>query len=157
MKSALGIRLATSHDDVPALINLSREASKLSRFGDEKFKESNVVTFFDEALSHPKSNGIILAEGNGEVIGCLIATASRLLFADAIFAQSVFFFVRESSRASIAAIQLLKAYEIWARNRKAIEASIHITMDSDASPAVARFLKRKGYSSAGENMYCQLA
>lgn len=150
---AVVIRLMTDESDISTLVALGREASAQSRYANAPFREERLVTFFRDALQLPKTNGILLAEREGEVVGCLFANASRLLFADVVSAQALFFYVRSSARASRAAIRLLKAYEVWARNRRAVELNIHITTGAENGQSIARLLARKGYRSAGRNMY----
>lgn len=151
------IRLANADGkDIEELVRLAREGNQASRYRSHRFSSDTLEAFFRDSVNHPKTHGFLLAEREGEIVGCLFATASRLMFADAVVAQTLFFFVQESARNSTAAVRLLKGFEVWAKNRNAREISIHITMGVDSSPAVSRFLKRKGYLGDGMNMYCEL-
>lgn len=151
----IALRLASTEADVDAILGLCRLAHAESRYAKLPFGMVRMRLMGLKMLKEPKTSGLIMAERDGELLGCLIATANRFLFADAVYASAALFFVKPEARASRAAILLLKGFAEWARARGAVEASIHVTSGLRVEE-VSRFLARKGFQASGANYHLEL-
>ncbi|MEO0963079.1 MAG: hypothetical protein AAFY01_11730, partial [Pseudomonadota bacterium] len=116
VSSSVRVRLIT-RDDMDTLLRLYRAAHEFTTYRDLPFDDQQVIDATWHALANPKTHGVILAEAAGEATGVLYVHASRLLFTDVISAQAIVFWVSLEARASRTAIQLLNAFEAWARYR----------------------------------------
>lgn len=150
--SALRIRLAESEADIDAILALCRLAHAESRYARFPFGMVRLRAMGLRMLRDRETNGLIVAQQGGEIVGCLIAAASRLIFADAVAASAMLFFVKPEARASRAAAALLGGYGRWAKSRGAVEATIHVTSGLRTGELGA-FLRRKGFRASGENFY----
>lgn len=144
------VRMITS-DDMSTLLRLYRAAHAFTTYRDLPFDDEQVINATWHALANPKTHGVILAEAAGEATGVLYVHASRLLFTDIVSAQAIVFWVSMEARASRTAIQLLKAFEAWAKNRKAAELQLHVTTGAANAMSVGKLFERKGYTYTGGN------
>lgn len=151
----IALRLASTETDVDAILGLCRLAHAESRYARLPFGMVRMRALGLNMLKSPKTSGLIMAERDGELLGCLIATANRFLFADAVYASAALFFVKPEARASRAAVLLLNGFAQWANARGAVEAGIHVTSGLRVEE-VSRFLTRKGFQASGENFYLEI-
>lgn len=149
------VRMITEKD-MDTLLRLYRAAHAFTTYKELPFDDQQVIDATWHALANPKTHGVILAEAGGEATGVLYVHASRLLFTDIVCAQAIVFWVSLEARATRSAVQLLKAFEAWARNRKASELQLHITTGADNSTDVGKLFVRKGYTYTGGNYSVRL-
>lgn len=154
-RAPMRIRLAQTEADIDALLALCRLAHAESRYAKLPFGMVRMRAVGLKMLRAPETNGLLMIERGGEAVGCLIASATRLLFADAIAASAMLFYVKPEARASRAAVALLMGFSQWAKARGAVEATIHVTSGL-RQEEVSYFLKRKGFIASGENFYLEL-
>jgi len=144
------VRMITEAD-METLLRLYRAAHAFTTYRDLPFDDQQVIDATWHALANPKTHGVILAEAGGEATGVLYVHASRLLFTDMVSAQAIVFWVSLEARATRSAVQLLKAFEAWARNRNASELQLHITTGASNAMNVGKLFIRKGYTFTGGN------
>lgn len=154
-RAPVTLRLGSSEADVDAVLALCRLAHAESRYARLPFGMVRMRMLGLNMLKSPKTSGILMAERDGELLGCLIATAARHIFSDALYASAALFYVKPEARASRAAVALLEAFAHWARERGAVEASIHITSGM-RQDEIGRFLERQGFASSGANYHLEL-
>jgi len=149
------VRLIT-RDDMDTLLRLYRAAHARTTHGDIPFNDQQVIDATWHALANPKTHGVILSEAGGEATGVLYVQASRLIFTDIICAQAIVFWVSLDARATRSAVQLLRAFEAWAKNRKATELQLHVTTGAPNAQQVGKLFERKGYVHTGGNYAVRL-
>ncbi|WP_428481675.1 N-acetyltransferase family protein [Pyruvatibacter mobilis] len=149
------VRLITP-DDVGTLLRLYKAAHARTTYGHIPFDDQQVIDATWHALANPKSHGVILSEAGGEATGVLYVQASPLIFTDIICAQAIVFWVSLDARATRSAVQLLRAFEAWAKNRNAQELQLHVTTGAPNAEQVGRLFERKGYRWTGSNYSCAL-
>lgn len=149
------VRMITP-DDMDTLLRLYRAAHAFTTYKDLPFDDQQVIDATWHALANPKTHGVILAEAGGEATGVLYVHASRVLFTDVICAQAIVFWVSLEARATRSAVQLLRAFEAWGKNRNASELQLHVTTGAANSMDVGKLFRRKGYSYTGGNYSTRL-
>lgn len=148
--SQVRVRMITEKD-MDTLLRLYRAAHAFTTYRDLPFDDRQVIDATWHALANPKTHGVILAETGGEATGVLYVHASRLLFTDIICAQAIVFWVSLESRATRSAVQLLRAFEAWGKNRNASELQLHVTTGATNAMNVGKLFVRKGYTFTGGN------
>ena len=151
----LRLRVAESEADLDAILELGRLSHAEGRYAHLPFGKVRMRAMGLAAMKDTERNLLLLAEQDGEPVGCVVASAMPFLFTDATFCAATLFFVKPEARASRIALHLLGAYAQWAKTRGAVEATIHVTSGRRMA-AVGRFLTRKGFRLAGGNYYLPL-
>jgi len=148
------VRLGKGEEDGKSIYSLCALAHKESRYRHLSLDEEGLRKQIDHDINATNTNGIILAErigpdGKPEVLGLLSAVAGKLSFANVISCSALIFFIHPDARNSRAAILLLKAFEKWAKNRRAYEIAIHVTMGREDDARVSVLLDRYGFANSG--------
>lgn len=85
-----------------------------------------------------------------KVVGTLIGVLEQQIFSDLITASVMHYDVLPEARTGGWAVRLLKAFELWAKNRNAIEIALGVN-SGDSDGRTAAFLTRFGYQQVGGN------
>jgi len=155
------VRLAKGAADEEAIFLLCEQAHYESKYAALTLDEPGLRRQINHDINATRTNGIILAEreradGEREIVGLLSAVGGKLSFAHVISCSALIFYIQPDARNSRAALLLLKAFEKWAKNRKAYEMAIHVTMGRADDARVSQMLERKGFSSGGGGSHFKL-
>ncbi len=93
----------------------------------------------------------MLSFSDAKCIGCFVGSIEPYYFSDECAAQDIAFFVSKDSRGSIAAIELINAYEEWAIKQgvKHIHLSQGTAINIDKTE---KFMSAIGYTKIGANV-----
>lgn len=151
------IRSATVAD-VPALVHLGKRMHAITRFKVFNFDEARVAKALHDALTLGRSRYvcIVAEDGQGQVVGGLLAVLEQHIFSSLLTASVMHYDVLPEKRMGGHGVRLLKAFEQWCRNRKVVEVNLGINSLAEMD-SVGRFVRKMGYSKVGENFVRTLA
>jgi len=137
--------------DLPQLIALGARMHALTRFRDQPFEPAQLRASFEHLLERGDGRyAFLVAESAGRVAGGLIGVMERQIFTAVATASIMHFDVLPEHRMGGHAVRLLRAFERWARNRKAFEISFGTNSGVEIE-TLRRFATRMGYAKVGEN------
>jgi GNAT superfamily N-acetyltransferase len=145
------IRFATV-EDIPALVEGGRSMHALTRFRDQPYNEEKVAKAFNKLIlrGHGKYVYLVAEDAKDNIVGALIGLVEQQIFSDCFTASIMHYDVLPEARMGGYAVRLLKAFEQWAKNRKAIEINFGINSGTEYE-TIGRFAQRMGYAKVGEN------
>lgn len=145
------VRFATPQD-VPALVALGKRMHAITRFRHFVYDEARVAQSLDAAITESKNRYVCLVseDGQGKVVGVLLAVLEQHIFSDQLTASIMHYDVLPESRIGGWGVRLLRAFEMWARNRKVVEVSFGINSGAEHA-LVGRFATKMGFEKVGEN------
>jgi len=145
------IRFATLQD-VPALVEGGSRMHALTRFRHQPYNAQKVAQAFVDLITQGQGKYVFLVadSGDGKVAGALIGVMEQQIFSDAWTASVMHYDVLPEARMGGHGVRLLKAFEQWARNRKAFEITFGINSGVELDK-LGRFATRLGYAKVGEN------
>lgn len=161
-KSRVGVRLAgNTPEDIDAVVRLISEAVGESRYKDLPFSEDHLREFVQSGVQASKLFGFILAErslrdGGKSGIGVVCAMAGMLPFADVVSCGTLLFYVTPSARSPRVAALLTESFKRWSQNRRAYEATFHVTMGSSNDNRVSKLLELYGFVPSGGSHFKDL-
>ena len=134
-------------DDLPQLLELSREMHQAGVYADYPMDEARVMYILTRLIEVPEALSIGY-EAKGEVVGALLGEVVQDLWIDVQVAVDHAFYVRAADRGSRAGIMLLRAFENWANKNGAdvLRPVVYAGVDNKAADDV---LRRMGYNAAG--------
>jgi GNAT superfamily N-acetyltransferase len=151
------IRHATLQD-LDGLTELGRRMHALTRFKHLEFSAQRLKASLAELISHGRGKAVVLAaeDAGGRVVGVLIGVLERHIFSDQLMASIMHFDVLPECRMGGYGVRLLRAFELWAANRKVVEVSFGVN-SGEHLETVGRFARRMGYGTVGENYVKHIA
>jgi len=158
VESAVRISAATP-DDLEAIIALTQQAHGESRYAAYPYAQVRLRRYVSQLLGDAEGRQarIFLARVNGDVVGMAAASASPLIYSTAVVVSTMLFFVVGSHRGGSVPPRLLKALEGWAREKDAVEISVHVTRGEDeGAERINAFFRAKGFEASGENLHLKL-
>jgi GNAT superfamily N-acetyltransferase len=145
------IRLATI-DDLPDLVEGGSRMHALTRFKSIPFSAQKTAQSFAALIRHKSGKYLFLVAENseGKVVVCLIGVIEQPIFAEVFAATVMYIVVLPESRMGGYAVRLIRAFELWAKNRNAVD--IQIGSNSGvAMDKAAELLGKLRYEKVGEN------
>jgi L-amino acid N-acyltransferase YncA len=107
------IRMATAHD-LPAIVRCGREMHDTTDYALLDFDPDRVVQTFTELMA--QSQFVAVAENiNGDVVGGMAGRCFQSWFGKDMIAADIALFVHSDARGGIMAVQLIKAFTVWAK------------------------------------------
>lgn len=148
------IRFAT-RDDIPACIEGGRQMHAVTRFAAYNYNAErvaqNLLAVIDTGQNGKGTHCFFVAEdGEGQIIGALIACVERHFFSDQLVASIIHYDVLPERRMSGAGLRLLTAFRKWAENREVFEICAGVNSGTDLG-RIDKFLKRLGFRLTGGN------
>lgn len=134
-------------EDIPKITDLAEEMHPEGDYADVPFCREMYEDFLRIAIAQD-TYAVFLYETGGEITGGLMASVFCYLFSPRLQAADMGFFVKKKYRGSMAAPQLVKAYEQWARDKGALKIRLDV---STADTKAGAFYERMGYSCVGGN------
>lgn len=157
---SVSFRVVTEHADIPALINLAREAHEESRFAYIPFSPEKVHRIATMAIKDPRRHGVFLAERKGTPVGFSFCSIGEYhIGSDVLIATINNINVTKSVRSRLtggrAALGLFQGIKSWATLREAEEIILHVTSGVSIG-GIHRFAGRLGYTLSGGNYFKKL-
>ena len=150
----MAIRFAKIQD-IPDLVQLGQRVHALSRFRSMAYDAQRVTQALQAAFEKPDSRYVcfVATDKADQVAGGLLAVLERHIFNDQISASIMHFDVLPEKRSAGYALRLIKAFEVWCKNRKIAEINFGINSVDDAQELarLGRFATRLGYRKIGES------
>lgn len=145
------IRFATL-EDIPALVEGGCRMHALTRFRDQPYNATRTAQAFASLITQGKGKyAFLVAESSDRrVVGALIGVMEQQIFSDVHTASVMHFDVLPEARMGGHGVRLLKAFEQWAKNRRAFEICFGVNSETDVE-RLGRFARRMGYQCVGEN------
>lgn len=144
------IRFAQA-SDMPHLLELGRRMHQLTRFRSHPFEPGRLQASLEHLLGSPDGRyAFLVAESAGRAVGALIGVMERQIFSAVDTASVMHFDVLPEFRMGGHGVRLLRAFERWARNRRAFEISFGTNSGIEID-TLRRFALRMGYAKVGEN------
>ncbi|MEQ9143976.1 MAG: GNAT family N-acetyltransferase [Parvibaculaceae bacterium] len=150
---------AAGPDDIEAIIALIRQAHAESRYADYPFAQVRLRRYTSQVLGDTdgRQARVFLAKAGGRTVGMAAASATPLIYSTAIVVSTMLFFVEEKYRGGSAPARLLAALTAWAREKQAVELSVHVTRGLDeGAERINAFFRAKGFEASGENLHLKL-
>ena len=146
------IRFATV-EDIPALVALGKRMHAITRFSRFEYRGDRVAKALHDAFEKGAGRYVCLVaeDGRNQVAGVLLAVLERQIFSELLTASVMHYDVLPEKRMGGYGLRLLKAFEMWAANRKVAEISFGINSGTEAESA-GRFALRMGFEKVGENV-----
>lgn len=116
-----------------------------SPYDDLTMDEDKVVELIDSFLNGDRNQRIvILALEDDQPIGMIAGVTSEMLFSRDKIASEMMWWIEPEHRGSRAALQLLDAYEFWAKKvgAKVVQLS---SVDTEHADRLDRLYKKRGY------------
>lgn len=139
-------------DDIPALVEGGRRMHALTRFRCFTYDAERVARGFADLIQRGQGKYVVLVAEDAQraVVGALVGVLEQHIFSEQLVASIMHFDVLPERRMGGYGLRLLKAFEQWAKNRKAVEINFGINSEDAESP-VGRFARKMGYVKVGEN------
>ncbi|MCF3974142.1 GNAT family N-acetyltransferase [Paracoccus salsus] len=152
-RGTLSFRVVTQHADIPAFLELAREAHRESRFSYIPFSADKVAKIAGLALKDDKRHGIFIAARGYVPVGFAYCTLGEYhIGTDVLIATIHNINVSREERQRLAggraALGLLNRVKSWARARGASEILFHVTSGIKLE-RTHRLAKRLGYATIG--------
>lgn len=154
------VRAATV-DDIPAIIAMGQalhaESPRYSRLSFSVKKVDKLLREMTEGtLISDAPGGVFVAEKEGQVIGVLGGYVTQPFFSDDKIATDYTFYIQPGHRRKgRAAVQLIRAFEVWARDNGATDIIPGTTTMIDAD-ATVRLYEKLGYVKYGYTLIKRL-
>ena len=138
--------------DMPSLLILGERMHALTRFRSHPFERERLAQTLGGIITQGQGKYALLVAANTheEIVGVLLGVMEQHIFSPGWCASVMHYDVLPEARGGGYAVRLLKAFEQWARNRKAIEINLGINSGGDFE-RVGKFASRMGYNKIGEN------
>lgn len=141
-------RAATPQDITPRGLDLVKEATSETSWGDEPFCPVRSLETLTDMIASP-SDLVAVAEDGDDLAGVIIGTMYPAMFAPTMSASMCVWYVRPRYRGGWAAYRLARIYRDWARLMGATTA--HFEVNSGVNNELAGKLARKlGFRHIGE-------
>lgn len=141
------IRLITK-EDVDYVVGLGIEMHKESRYSKFPLDIYKCKALVYEAIKNPKQYCAYLYEENGVIEGFFLGYVNEFYFGNEIIAQDLGLFVRKSRRGCMAALNLIKKYEAWAKDVCADEIQLGLTTGVDHD-RTSKLYEKLGFLASG--------
>lgn len=147
----MAIRFATAQD-IPALVALGKRMHAITRFNRFEYRGDRVAKALHDAIDKGAGRYVCLVaeDGGKQVVGALLAVLERQIFSELLTASVMHYDVLPEKRMGGYGVRLLKAFELWAANRRVAEIAFGINSGSEAEN-VGSFAKKMGFEKVGEN------
>ena len=150
------IRFANT-DDVPGMVALGQRMHAITRFKHFTFDGERLAQALRAALTDGKNRYtfFVAIDSQGKLVGVLLAVLEQHIFSSQLTASIMHYDVLPESRMGGWGVRLLRAFELWARNRQIFEISFGINSGAEQE-SVGRFAQKMGFEKVGENFVKEL-
>lgn len=136
--------------DIEAAISLGARMHKESVYRDFDYDKQKCGQLLYRCLSNPDTHFAMVTETDGKLTGMLLGYISEHYFGRDLIASDYLWYVLPEHRGSRAGLQLLIAFQDWAKVRNAAEVYMGISSGLHAEKTGA-LLTKIGYDVVGGN------
>ncbi len=138
--------------DVPGLVEMAKRMHALTRFKNLEFNEARIIRTFEELIERGQGRYLALVAIGSErrIVGGLIGVLERHIFSEQLIASVMQVVVVPEARMGGYGPRLLRGFEMWSKNRGAIECCFGTNSGVDLITTNS-FARRIGYHSVGQN------
>lgn len=134
-------------DDLPALLQLSKEMHEETSFRALSFSAAKTATEIMSSILNPNML-FLVAEDREKIVGMVAAYLDKPYFSEDLVVYDHVWYVGKEGRGSMVGPRLLKHVAEWARLCRA--KAVFVTLGSDVSQErVGKLVERLGYSRLG--------
>jgi GNAT superfamily N-acetyltransferase len=139
-------------NDLPALIEGGSRMHALTRFKSIPYSAQKTAESFSALIRHDKGKYVFFVAENstGKLVGALIGVIEQPLFAEVNVATVMYIVVLPESRMGGYAVRLIRAFELWAKNRNAVEIQMGVNSGTNFG-LTASLLGKLNFEKVGEN------
>lgn len=135
--------------DFKTLVRLGREMHAESSFSGVPFSDDKAYTTLGRYVCGDDRVWYVACV-DGEICGFFAGYVSPFFFSHEYVAHEILWYVVQEHRKTGLGLQLLAAFERWAKEKEVFEIRIGYSTDVD-SPAFERLMQKRGYSRVGGN------
>jgi len=135
-------------DDVDYVIDLGIEMHEESRYSRFKLDIYKCKILFYEIVDNPELYFGWVAEHDGKIQGFMAGYISEFYFGNEKIAQDLSLFVRKDRRGCMAAVNLIKKYEDWARKNGADEIQLGVSTGINED-RTSKLYEKFGFKASG--------
>jgi len=136
--------------DVPALVELGREAHVESRYAWLSYSPERVWEQIDKAIQRNHHCCLVAHDAKQEPYGFLHGYAEEYFFARARAARLEFLYILPKRRGGLDAMKMLAGFRQWAVKKEVVEIRIDSAMGVETT-RTDRLFKRLGFQMVGGN------
>ena len=145
----MGVRPMTT-EDLPGALNLGQRMHQESVYRQFDYDENKFGRLLCNYIIRTDDRFAYVGETNGVLSGVFLGSISPHYFGNDLVASDTLWYVAPQSRGSRAGLQLLRAFERWAKTKNAAE--IYVGISSGLSiDKTGNMLQRLGYDVVGGN------
>lgn len=149
--SGVIIRFAQTQQDIDKMIALGRRLHAESWYRDLPMDDARMQEIGRRGLAE-HNPGLIIAERDGEMVGMAIVVLGEYYFSAVRTATVQLYYVVPEARGGSAALNLLRALRIWAKEAGARDLHINVTTSIEPS-RTDHMLRRMGFKQTGGTMF----
>ena len=137
-------------EDVPAAIDLGYQMHQESVYRHFNYNPDKCGRLIYDFMSNPDTRFAYIGTANGVPNSILLGSIGEHYFGTDLIASDTVWYVSTQSRGSRVGLQLLRAFEKWAKERKAAEIYVGVSSGLSAGKTGA-MLQKLGYNVVGGN------
>jgi GNAT superfamily N-acetyltransferase len=141
------IRLMTA-DDVDYVVALGIEMHEESRYNKFPLDIYKCKMLMYEVVDNPKQYCGYVYVYDGKIEGAIVGYVNEFYFGNELIAQDLGLFVRKNRRGCMAAVNLVKMYEAWAKENHADEIQLGLTTGVDHD-RTSKLYEKLGFKASG--------
>ncbi len=107
--------------DVPIVVDLARQCHVESNYSALIFDPEVVTTLAESMLLDPSVRFCRVAEKENKIFAMYAGFISQYIFSKDLMASDLLLYVEPSKRGTLAAVKLMKEFEMWAFDNGALE------------------------------------
>ncbi len=140
---SLKLGAITDFDDIKRLCIDFYKSSIYNEYGHD---EDKIDTIIGEFIYDPTNRIIILGLLEGKPVAILAASVQPIIFSKARIATEVLWWVDEEHRQSGVGLQLIEAFEYWAKTVAKADYLQLCTLNGEYAEKVGKYYERRGYT-----------
>jgi len=137
-------------DDLPKVIDLGRQMHQESVYRHFNFDPSKFGRLLYHYVTNPNSCFAHVGTGKDTLSGVFLGSIDEHYFGTDLIASDTLWYVSPQSRGSRVALQLLWAFEKWAKNANVAEIYVGVSSGLSADKT-GTMLQKLGYDAVGGN------
>ena len=136
--------------DLPAVIELGSQMHRESVYSKFDFDENKLGRLLYNHIINPKTLFAYVGTSKGALNGVFLGSIGEHYFGTDLIASDTLWYVSPQSRGSRVGLQLLRAFENWAKERDAAEIYVGVSSGLSADKT-GTMLQKLGYDVVGGN------
>ena len=137
-------------EDLPAVLEMARCMHQESVYRRFDYDENKMGRLLYNYISNPKTSFSCVGTSKDTLNGVFLGSIGEHYFGTDLIASDTLWYVSPQSRGSRVGLQLLRAFESWAKERGAAEIYVGVSSGLSADKTGA-MLQKLGYDVVGGN------